>query len=170
MPKTPKSSGKPPAQPNPSPLPEPAHQCAVEILETMPVIMGSLRQELRGNLGNGLTMPQFRVLAFLGRRKAAASLSQVAQHLGLGAPSASKMADGMVNAGWIERRSDSGDRRRISLVLSAAGNEALQATRERAQKHLAGMLAPLSAAERTRLVKAMRSLRPLFPECASHCS
>jgi DNA-binding MarR family transcriptional regulator len=141
--------------------PEPALQCAVEILEIIPVIMGSLRCQMRRDPANALTIVQFRVLAFLDRHKTA-SLSQIADHLGLGLPTTSKIVDGLVNTHLVERNGDPSDRRRVSLELNAAGRKALGATRSTAQKHLARMLAGLTAPERARVVEAMQSLRSLF--------
>ncbi len=150
-----------PAKP-PTPPPAAALECAREVLGTMPVMMASLRCEMRRDEEVPLTMMQFHTLTFL-ERHGRASLSQLAGHLGLGLPAASKIVDGLVHLGRVERQADPQDRRRLSLGLSAPGQHALEETRRRAEGHLARFLTPLAPADRQRLVAAMRSLRDLFP-------
>ena len=140
---------------------EPALQCAVAFLDVIPVVMGLLRCELHRHSANALTLAQFRVVVFLDRCTNA-SLSRIADFLGLGLPTTSKVIDGLVNSRFVERRVDPADRRRVLLELSPAGKREAETTRRTAQNALAKMLAPLSEAERTGLQEAMQSLRPLF--------
>ena len=67
-------------------------QCAREILDTVPVVMRMIRKELRKRGARVLTVPQFRTLAFVNRRKGA-SLSEAAEHIGLTLPSVSTLVD-----------------------------------------------------------------------------
>lgn len=138
-----------------------ALQCAVAILDLMPVVMGSLRCRMRRDSTNSLTMVQFRVLAFLERHQAA-SLSKIAEFLELGLPTTSKTVDGLVNSRLIERHVDPEDRRRVLLEASAAGKKEVRATREIAEACLAKMLEPLPDADRGSVRNAMELLRPLF--------
>ena len=141
--------------------PEPALECAVEFLEVLPLIMGTLQCELRHDPATTLTMVQFRTLMFLSRH-GTASVSQIAEFLGLGLPATSKIIDGLVSSGAISRRGDPADRRRVLLEITSAGNNELLATRAISHNHLANLLSPLSETERTRLLETMRSLRPIF--------
>jgi len=140
---------------------ESALQCAVAILDVMPVVMGSLRCKMRRDSENSLTLVQFRILAFLERHKAA-SLSQIADFLELGLPTTSKTVDGLVNSKLIERHMDPDDRRRVLLENSAMGKKKVRATRDIAEACLAKMLEPLSVTDQTCVKKAMQLLRPLF--------
>lgn len=140
---------------------EPALECAVEFLEVLPLVMGSLRCEIRRDPATALTMGQFRVLSVLNWH-GTCSVSQVAECLELGLPATSKIIDGMVAAGMISRRGDPSDRRRVLLEMSAAGRNELLATRAIAHNHLANLLAPLSEPDRARLLESLRALRPLF--------
>ena len=54
-------------------------------------------------------------------RNQGASLSEVAEHVGLTLPSVSKMVDGLVTRGLLTRATDPGDRRRLTLSLTPAG-------------------------------------------------
>ena len=140
-----------------------ALECAVAFLDVIPVIMGSLHCELRRDPATVLTHGQLRTLVFLDRFTAA-SLSQIADFLGLGLPATSKIVEGLVAGGTISRRVDPEDRRRVVLELSPLGSKELHAARGLCEKHLAKMLAPLAPSERERVVEAMHALRALFPK------
>jgi len=141
--------------------PEPALECAVEFLELLPLIMGSLHCELRRDSVNTLTMAQFRTLSFLGHH-GTASVSKIADFLELGLPATSKIIDGLVTAGAITRRGDPADRRRVLLEINEKGRNQLLATRAITHNHLANMLAPLAEIDRAKLLEALRALRPIF--------
>lgn len=151
----------------PEKKPEPALECAVEFLEVLPLIMGSLQCELRHDPATTLTMVQFRTLAFLSKT-GTASVSQIADFLGLGLPATSKIIDGLVTSGAVTRRGDPSDRRRVLLEISNTGRNELLATRAITHSHLAELLAPLSEADRACLLDALRALRPIFVKF-THC-
>jgi len=135
-------------------------ECARAVLETAPLIMQSLRTQMR-NLRGALSVPQFRALAFVGRRPRS-SLSDVAQHVGTSLPSMSKLIDGLVTRGLIERGPEADDRRRVALSLTRDGRRLLAAVHDATQAHLSGLFEGLSATERTRVVDAMELVSPLF--------
>src|SRR5512141_2900959 len=103
--------------------------CAQEILDVVPAVMRTIRAELRRHRTADLSVPQFRTLAFIDR-KADASLSDVAEHIGLTLPSISKIVDGLVTRKLVTRQTASDDRRRMTLALTTRGRSALQASRE----------------------------------------
>src|SRR4030042_6511601 len=90
--------------------------CSARLLEVVPSIMRHIRHELRSHAMQGLTVPQFRTLNYL-RRHPDASLSSVAEHLGLTPPTVSKMIQKLVEQGIIIRNSAL-DRRQVRLSLS----------------------------------------------------
>ena len=139
----------------------PVKQCADDVLEVIPLIMRSIRAEMRGHRSPELSVPQFRALAFAGMHEGA-TLSDLADHLGLMPPAASKIVDGLVSSGLIERRANRTDRRRIWLVLTGGGQEKLRATRRIARECLAKMFSPLPAGDCAKISDAMRQLRGLF--------
>ena len=146
-----------------------ASRCAAELLEIIPGIMGALRCEMHRQSEVRMTLVQFRVLAFLGWNDSA-SLSCLASFLGIGLPSTSKVVEGLVKAGLLERRADPADRRRLLLELSATGRMEAEATRNIAQACLAKRLSSLDSTETERLRDALTPLRPLFltkPLCKS---
>ncbi|MCX6099388.1 MAG: MarR family transcriptional regulator [Candidatus Bipolaricaulota bacterium] len=135
-------------------------ECARAVLETTPLIMQSLRTQMR-NLRGALSVPQFRALAFLGRRPRS-SLSDVAQHVGTSLPSMSKLIDGLVTRGLIERGPEADDRRRVALSLTRDGRRLLDMVHDVTQARLSGLFGGLSAAERAAIVDAMKLVSPLF--------
>jgi DNA-binding MarR family transcriptional regulator len=108
-----------------------------------------------------LSVPQFRALAFVGRRPRS-SLSDVAQHVGTSLPSMSKLIDGLVARGMVERMPEADDRRRVALSLTRSGRRLLDAVYDATQAHLSSLFGGLSAAERAAIVDAMELASPLF--------
>src|SRR5512137_2718402 len=99
--------------------------CAQEILEVVPAVMRIIRAEMRRHRTADLSVPQFRTLAFIDRN-VAASLSDVAEHIGLTLPSMSKIVDGLVMRKLVTRQTHPTDRRRMTLALTPRGQTALQ--------------------------------------------
>jgi len=135
--------------------------CAAELLEVVPLIMRSLRAEARSRRTADLSVPQFRALAFVGRNQGA-KLSDLANFLGLTAPSASKLIDGLVVAKFVSREVPSGDRRRVSLALSAAGSREYRSVLRQARSYLARKVEHLGRESRGRLLAALNDLRAAF--------
>jgi DNA-binding MarR family transcriptional regulator len=135
--------------------------CAQEILEVVPVVMRTIRAELRRHRTADLSIPQFRTLAFIDR-SVDASLSDVAEHIGLTLPSMSKIVDGLVTRKLVTRHTHPVDRRRMTLALTARGLTALQTSRAATRACLAEDLAALSDCQRETIVQAMGILRPVF--------
>ncbi len=134
---------------------------AALVMDTVLLIMRTIRSEMRRRRPSDLSVAQFRTLAFL-NRYAGASLSDVADHVGLSLPSMSKLIDGLVARGYVVRKVSSADRRRVTLALTAAGRSTLQAVHQETQARLAELLATLSPIERAAVAQAMQALRPLF--------
>jgi DNA-binding MarR family transcriptional regulator len=135
--------------------------CAQEVLEVVPAVMRVIRAEMRRHRTADLSVPQFRTLAFIDR-KADASLSDVAEHIGLTLPSMSKIVEGLVVRKFVTRQTHATDRRRMTLALTARGLTALQASRAATRACLAEDLATLSDRQRDTIVQAMEILRPVF--------
>ena len=138
-----------------------ATDCARQVLDVVPLVVRSIRSEMRRHRGADLSVPQLRALAFLSR-EAGASLSQVATHVGTTLPSMSKMVDGLVARGLVRRETSAQDRRRVTLTLSARGQDTLRASRARTQARFAEILAGLSVRDRAGVGRSMEALRRVF--------
>ena len=71
-----------------------------------------------------LSLPQYRVLAFLDEGEAAPS--DLAGRLSVSRPSITALMDGLITRGLVERRPDTDDGRRVHHHLTDAGRDTLQ--------------------------------------------
>jgi DNA-binding MarR family transcriptional regulator len=139
----------------------PAGQCAREILETVPLVMRFMRDQVRQRRTAGLSLPQFRTLIFLNRAKNS-SLSAVAGHLGLSLPSMSRLINGLVDDRLVERQLVSTNRRQIALTLTTRGQATLEKVRYEIRLRLTDSLKNLPVAEQKTVQRAMRVLHKAF--------
>ena len=139
--------------------------CATTLLEVVPLVMRNIRREMRNNRGSDLSVPQFRSLAYLNHNEGT-SLSDVAEHIGLSLPSASKLIDGLVNRKLVLRKPSEDDRRRIMLSLTQEGQTTLQSAVQATETYLTRVLAALPENECAEVLHAMQILRPLFASVA----
>jgi DNA-binding MarR family transcriptional regulator len=136
-------------------------ECARELMDVVPMVMRSIRTEMRSHRVAGLSVPQFRTMLFI-RRNPGTSLVNVADHLGLTPPSTSKLIDGLVTRVLVERQGSSQDRRRIALKLSAKGEQSLDVADRATQENLVAKIQSLSPSEREVLVQALQLLKVAF--------
>jgi DNA-binding MarR family transcriptional regulator len=142
-------------------MPTSPDACAQELLEVVPAVWRVIRAELRRHRTADLSVPQFRTLAFIDQNTDA-SLSDVAEHIGLTLPSMSKIVEGLVVRKFVTRQTHPVDRRRMTLALTARGLTALQASRDATRACLAEDLAGLTERQRDTIAQAMEILRPVF--------
>lgn len=138
-----------------------SEECARAVLDTVPLVMREIRAQMRSHRGLDLSVPQFRALAFL-RRRPEASLSDVASHVGTSLPSMSKLVDGLVERGLVEREASAADRRRLTLCLTKTGLALLQTARAGTQASLSKILSNLSQQDRADVAHALGVLSSLF--------
>jgi DNA-binding MarR family transcriptional regulator len=94
------------------------------------------------------------------------TLGEVAEAADLHVSTASRTCDRLVGQGLLHRASRRGDRRTIELTLTAAGEELVGGVYRRRRAALEPVLERLSAAQRRRLVSALRA----FAEAAGEPS
>jgi DNA-binding MarR family transcriptional regulator len=135
-------------------------RAAALMMDVIPQIMNCLRAETRHHMAE-LSMPQLRTLIFLYRHEDA-SVSQVADYVGLKLPSMSKTVNALVIRKLIIRRASSEDRRCVRLRLSSKGVDELMRARRRTEARLADMLAVLGPGQQAGIVAALEALRALF--------
>jgi len=127
-------------------VPSTAQQAATELMEAMPAIMQFVRTEMRSQREPSLSVPQFRVLAFLGRNPQA-SLSRVAEHIGITRATASTMVDRLVQRELVDRQEDPQERRQIMLKLTQMGSDRLEEMRNTTRQKIADLLDELTPEE-----------------------
>jgi DNA-binding MarR family transcriptional regulator len=143
-----------------------ADRCARELLTSALAVMRFIRARMRAHHRGGLSVPQFRALVFLSQHDEA-SLSALAEHVGLSLPAASRLVDLLVRRQMVERQAHAGDRRRVSLSLTARGRATFQAALRATQLALASRFATLSERELSQLSRTMGLLEHLF--AAENC-
>jgi DNA-binding MarR family transcriptional regulator len=123
--------------------------------------MRFIRAEMRSHRAPWLSVPQFRALVYLSRQERP-SLSDVAEHLGLTAPSTSVMVGGLVSRGLVTRQVCPDDRRRVTLALTPVGQDTMESAYKMTEGRLAERLSELQEPERAVVVQAMEALLPIF--------
>jgi len=134
---------------------------AREILDVVPLIMRTIRAEMRRRRTTSLTVPQFRAMMFLNHNPGA-SLLDVAGYLGLTSPTVSKMVDGLVAEKLVRRQESSQDRRKVLLGLTPQGQVMLEQARDGTQTRLAEILSGLTPQERETTLWGMKRLQGVF--------
>jgi DNA-binding MarR family transcriptional regulator len=138
-----------------------AHDCAERLLSLAPRLMQTLRVEMRAGRPPELTVPQFRTLVFYDNHPGAA-LSEAADHLGLGMPSASKVVECMVARGFLLRTPNAQDRRRVDITLTPAGQRVLATARNEATAVFTRRLQNLSELELDVLFAVLGTLQSVI--------
>src|SRR5882672_4211921 len=94
-----------------------------------------------------ISMQQLRAMFFL-----------LAELFGFGVPAASLLADRLVRAGYVERREDPADRRRVLLSLTRAGLRLVTDLREGSQSVLRRWMSSLRPEDLAALTRGWRAL------------
>lgn len=120
-----------------------------------PRVVARLARVFETHLGDevGMTLPQYRVLAFLSEGEWAAS--SMADWLAVSRPSVTAMVDGLVERGWVVREQHPDDRRRVLHHLTDAGRAALAEAAAELDGVLGTLLDHLDADERRRAVDGL---------------
>jgi len=148
-------------------IPAGAADCAREVLDVVPAVLRPIRQQMRRHRAAGLSIPQFRSLCFV-ERYDGASLSMVADHLDLSLPTVSRMVSGLVQRGYMQRKSSEDDRRHVSLSLRPRGQAVMREARSATQKFLSQKFEALPQEQREALIVAMQALRDVFEQEMPH--
>lgn len=136
-------------------------ECAGLVMETVPLLMRTMRREMRQNQPAELSMPQFRTLRIL-HRHPGMSLSGLAGKLDLTLASASKLIDVLVKHELVQRESSAADRRRIELQLTECGRATLDNAWQKAHARFTEKLTQLSEGDRALVSEAMRALQTIL--------
>jgi DNA-binding MarR family transcriptional regulator len=133
---------------------------AERLMEALSAATRRVRREMRHRSGLELTVPQFRALRYV-ERHPGTDLTGVAVHLGVSPSSASALVERLHRARYVDRTTDPDERRRIQLVLSREGEEAVRRAVHGAQSWLSGELRALTTRERRDLEAALLVLTRL---------
>jgi DNA-binding MarR family transcriptional regulator len=106
---------------------------------------------------DGLTFAQFRMLRAVAQ-STDGRCGQIAEHIGVAAPTATRMLTSLEKAGFVERARATDDRRGVSVRLTPAGQEALRAKERVVADKRRALFESLSADERSQAARLFRRL------------
>jgi len=133
-------------------------------------LVSRLRDEIRQRQPAGLTLSQFRALAYIAHH-AGVSLSQVAEHQGLSMPSMSKVVQDLVVAGYVTREYVPGNRRALMITVTSRGAEIFDHLRREALAGLQTVLVELPAEERLMIEQSILTLEHVLAQLPNaHCA
>jgi DNA-binding MarR family transcriptional regulator len=135
--------------------------CAAAVMDASLLIARFVRAELWRHKPEGLSIAQFRGLAFVNAYPGSAP-SEVAEYLMLTRPAVTRLVDELVRRKLLARRADAADRRRLTLHVTAAGGRMLETHFALVRGFVADRLTSLTADERARVDAAMQLIVPGF--------
>ena len=112
---------------------------SVELLNVLPLLNRIMSDEIRREVGQETTMPQYRVLEYLSSGPMA--LSDLARMRRVSLQSMGELAQMMVDRGWLARQPNPDDRRQQLVELTREGRKHYT----RAQENMLGRLTPIMA-------------------------
>jgi len=102
----------------------------------------------------GLSMPQINILMQL-YHKGPCGMSQISERFNITAAAASQLVDKLVQAGYLNRAEDPGDRRAKMLTLSPAGLELIKTGFEERYRWLEELATRLTLQEQEKIGEAL---------------
>ncbi len=144
-------------------LDTPSQECANRVMDTIPLVMRFIRADMRENSAASLSIPQLRSLAFL-QRNPGASLSDLAEHLGVTCATASTATERLVQRNFVQRIDHPQERRKVVLNLTDEGKQYLEQAQTQTRTHIADLLDSLMAEEIAQIEKGLILLNNLFEQ------
>jgi len=105
----------------------------------------------------GLSLPQIKALGFL-HGQDGGTVGDLAAGLGVSMPSASELADRLVDAGLVARGANPADRRQVLLRTTPAADQCKAELRALRRAQVSAALARLDPAERPAFVRSLAAL------------
>lgn len=119
------------------------------------VLVGMVAQSV-AEVEATVTMPQLRILVIVAT-KGTTNLGTLATALGVHASNASRACDRLVDAGLLERRESTADRRNLALELSPKGRRLVESVMQRRRLAVTNVVARMPSRQRQDLVPALRA-------------
>ncbi|WP_293135386.1 MarR family transcriptional regulator [Microcoleus sp. bin38.metabat.b11b12b14.051] len=136
-------------------------RCAAEVVEIIPLIVGSIRAQMRNQGESFLSISQFRSLMFI-YRYPGSSLSKLADYLGVTRPTASAICERLVQEKFVDRQEHPQERRAVVLTLTETGHARLEEIRDITSINISPMFQDLSQEEMAIVWAGLALLREVF--------
>lgn len=125
--------------------------------------VASLRQQLQDLKASSAASPEervflFRILAILRQSETPPTMGELSAELELPLSSATRMADGLVRANFVERRADPNDRRVVRLCMTDSGRQFIEMGTSYLRQRILQLLNHFSAGEQAQLLRLMNKL------------
>ncbi|MDM9383953.1 MarR family transcriptional regulator [Chlorogloeopsis sp. ULAP01] len=144
-------------------LGKPSQECAARVMDTIPLLMRFIRADMRTHSADSLSIPQLRSLAFL-KRNPGASLSEVAEHLGVTCATASTTIERLVQRNLVQRTDHPQERRRVVLNLTQQGKQLLEESQDKTRAHIANILENLTPEQVSQIEEGLTLLKNVFEQ------
>jgi DNA-binding MarR family transcriptional regulator len=137
----------------------PHGDCESQLLDALGRIVRRLTR-LSGGLDEGPALTATQRVALIETVEAGEPirLHDLAERLGVTAPTASRAVDGLVDHGLLERRPDPDDRRAVRISLTAEGRSQVAERKSRVLAAFLPAVATMPAADQERLVELLTEL------------
>ena len=136
-------------------------RCAAEVVEIIPLIVGSIRAQMRNQGESFLSISQFRSLMFI-YRYPGSSLSKLADYLGVTRPTASAICERLVQEKFVDRQEHPQERRAVVLTLTETGHARLEEIRDITSINISPMFQDLSEEQMAIVWAGLALLREVF--------
>jgi len=125
--------------------------------------LANLRRQLRTIRETSRGDPEdraflFRILFALRNRENPPTMGELSGELGIPLSSATRMADGLVRAKFVERKTDPNDRRVVRICITARGNQFIETGKKYMKERVEQLLQRFSAEEQEELVRLLGKL------------
>jgi len=125
--------------------------------------LANLRRQLRTIRETSRGDPEdraflFRILFALRNRENPPTMGELSGELGIPLSSATRMADGLVRAKFVERKTDPNDRRVVRICITARGNQFIETGKKYMKERVEQLLRRFSAEEQEELVRLLGKL------------
>jgi DNA-binding MarR family transcriptional regulator len=138
------------------------YQFADLVMDLIPKVMQVLREDMRHGRGERLTVPQFRVLAAIGRGIDQNKL--LADRFGVSEPAMSRMLDALVLDGLINKGINKLDRRHSKISLTAEGEKLYNFIKNDARKRMQNKVSNIDTLELKIIINGLLSLQKNLTE------
>ncbi|HUD02910.1 MAG TPA: MarR family transcriptional regulator [Candidatus Paceibacterota bacterium] len=118
-----------------------------------------IKSRLQGAVG--MPLSQCQTLWFVAQQKkpgAHTSMQDVARYFNIKAPSATFLVEELVQAGLLERRANTKDRRRVELMATPKGKRAFKTFETKKHAILSKLFGPLDARDRKELNRILQEI------------
>jgi DNA-binding MarR family transcriptional regulator len=125
--------------------------------------VSNLREQLQNLKNTAAGNPEdrmflFRILDILSHSETPPTMGELSTELEIPLSSATRMANGLVRANFVERSTDRNDRRVVRLCLTENGRQFIHIAMEHMKEHIALLLKHLSLEEQAQLLRLMNKV------------